>query len=147
MFSFGNLGIIFNGASAQLFFAQGEILIRLGQRSPTGQWRQRLIDADCEPTSLKLEVAPVFCYLGDYLSSDGGCELAFIARCRGANATSRCPYSHPAHSPSPPEEELAFRATGASCSMQVKPGPQPLGPLLLTWINFNLSMDNESHAW
>ena len=34
-FSFGNLGIIFNGASAQLFFAQGEMVIRLGQRSPT----------------------------------------------------------------------------------------------------------------
>ena len=45
-FSFGNLGIIFSGASAQLFPAQGEMVIRLGQRSPTGQWRQRLIDAD-----------------------------------------------------------------------------------------------------
>ena len=29
------------------FSAQGEMVIRLGQRSPTGQWRQRLIDADC----------------------------------------------------------------------------------------------------
>ena len=28
------------------FSAQGEMVIRLGQRSPTGQWRQRLIDAD-----------------------------------------------------------------------------------------------------
>ena len=46
-FFFGNLGIIFNGASAHLFSAQGEMVIRLGQRSPTGQWRQRLIDADC----------------------------------------------------------------------------------------------------
>ena len=24
------------------------MVIRLGQRSPTGQWRQRLIDADCQ---------------------------------------------------------------------------------------------------
>ena len=45
-FSFENLGIIFNGASASFFHAQGEMVIGLGQRSPTGQWRQRLIDAD-----------------------------------------------------------------------------------------------------
>ena len=45
-FFIGNLGIIFNSASAQLFSAQGEMVIGLGQRSPTGQWWQRLIDAD-----------------------------------------------------------------------------------------------------
>ena len=31
-----------------------------------------------------LEVVPSFCYLGDYLSSVGGCELATITRCRVA---------------------------------------------------------------
>ena len=30
----------------------------------------------------KLEVAPSFCYLGDFLSSGGSCELASITRCR-----------------------------------------------------------------
>ena len=30
----------------------------------------------------KLEVIPEFCYLGDMLSADGGCELASIARCK-----------------------------------------------------------------
>ena len=29
------------------FSAQGDWVIRLGQRSPTGQWRQRFIDAEC----------------------------------------------------------------------------------------------------
>ena len=32
----------------------------------------------------KFRVVPSFCYLGDYLSSDGGCELATITRCRVA---------------------------------------------------------------
>ena len=32
----------------------------------------------------KLEVVPSFCYLGDFLSSGGGCELATITRCRVA---------------------------------------------------------------
>ena len=39
----GNLRIIFIGDSAQLFSAQGEWVIRLGQRSSTGQRRQRLV--------------------------------------------------------------------------------------------------------
>ena len=32
----------------------------------------------------KLEVVSEFCYLGDVLSAGGGCELASIARCKGA---------------------------------------------------------------
>ena len=31
------------------------MVIRLGQRSPTGQWRQRLIDADC-PWTIHLQI-------------------------------------------------------------------------------------------
>ena len=42
-FCSGNLRIIFIGDSAQLFSAQGEWVIRLGQRSSTGQRRQRLV--------------------------------------------------------------------------------------------------------
>ena len=37
----------------------------------------------------KLEVVPDFCYLGDMLSADGGCELASIKRCKCAWAKFR----------------------------------------------------------
>ena len=37
----------------------------------------------------KLEVVPEFCYLGDMLSADGGCELASVTRCKCAQAKFR----------------------------------------------------------
>ena len=61
-FSFGNLGAIFNGASAQHFPPRKEEwLIRLGKRSPAGQRRQRLL----------LRVWPVEFHHGLDLNSTG----------------------------------------------------------------------------
>ena len=42
----------------------------------------------------------------------------------GANSMSSCPFSPPAHFPSPAEEEFTIRSSGAQCWMQAKPGPQ-----------------------
>ena len=42
----------------------------------------------------------------------------------GANSTSSCPSSPPAHFPSPPEEEFTIRSSWVPCWMQAKPWPQ-----------------------
>ena len=66
----------------------------------------------------KLGLVLSFCYLGDCLSSDGGCELALLSQdavSHGANSMSACPSSPPAHFPSHPEEACTIRLSGVPC--------------------------------
>ena len=43
----------------------------------------------------------------------------------GANSMSSFPFSPPAHSSSPPEEEFTIDASVVPCSVQLKHGPKP----------------------
>ena len=61
--------------------------------------------------------------IGDYLSSDGGCELASVKY--GATSICSCTSSHPAHLSSSAEEEFIIRTSGSPCSMQTTSVPQP----------------------
>ena len=74
----------------------------------------------------KLKMVPSFCYLGDCLSSGGGCELAAITRCRVAWGkfnellpvlTSR---SFPITS-----RGRVYNSCVSSAMLYAKPGPQP----------------------
>ena len=85
----------------------------------------------------KLQVVPSFCYLGaahPQVVVVNSLLLSQDAVSHGANSLSSCPFSPPAHFPSPPEKELTIRVSGVSCSIQAKPGPQPYS----TYIACNL---------
>ena len=117
-----------SGASAQKPYHVMVVQLSFRCEWCTGHARPVDCTPKAEVTMAKenIEVVPSFFYLGDWLSSCGGCELAFITGCRahGANSMSSWPSSLPAHFRSPPEEEFTINMSGAPCSMQADPGHQ-----------------------
>ena len=75
----------------------------------------------------KLDVVPFFCYLGEFLFSSGGCELASTTKfhlfCMGQ--IQRAP-DHPYTPPILHQLQRTICASGALCSMQAKPVPTHL---------------------
>ena len=80
VFPFETYGL-YSTALVYNFSAQGEMVIRLGQGSPTGQWRQRLINADCSQNTPLL-----YCWqdypgtrINKVILAKGLCHLSYAA--------------------------------------------------------------------